>query len=156
MCLITKTIFAFICCLVLTVKITAQSPSTAQPKLKLGYVKNGDLDCGEAYAYTLKDLRNRRFIFAEGMDEPASINVNGNNIKLHPVDSSEGKGKEKIGRRSWKTYTAGYLKVRLDKVVTKICDPTDESCEVIYYKVVMTVTRKSQKIIVKLTGFEGC
>jgi hypothetical protein len=146
-----KILLALLFSVALSSGIKAQSMSapSAQPKLKLGYVKNGDIGCGCSYSSNVTDLRNRRYIFIESMDEPAYINLNGRNLKLRPVASSKTKGEEKAGRRSWETYIAGDLKIRLDKIVTKVCDPNDEACEVTSYKATMTVTRKAEKTIVR-------
>ena len=153
-----KILLALLFSLALSSEVKAQSmpAPSAQPKLRLGYVKNGDIGCGCSYSSNVTDLQNRRYIFIESMDEPAYINLNGRNLKLRPVASSKTKGEEKVGHRSWETYIAGELKIRLDKVVTKVCDPKDEACEVTFYKATITVTRKARKTIVKLTGLCGC
>lgn len=130
--------------------------ATSQPKLQLGYVKNGDIGCGCSFARNKTDLRQRRYIYSESMGEPAYINVNGKNLKLHPVASSETGGKEKVGKHSWETFTADGLKIRLDKTVTWVCPPKDEACEVTYYKAMLTVSGKGQTITETLTGMCGC
>jgi hypothetical protein len=90
------------------------------------------------------------------MDEPAYIKVNGKNLKLQPVAASDTNAKERVGKRSWETYTAGGLKIRLDKTVTWVCPPKDEACEVTYYKATLTVSGKGQTITEHLTGNCGC
>lgn len=150
------TILLFISSLGMPLISTAQSKPDTRSELKLGYVKNGEIGCGCSFSLNADDLRNRRYIFSEELDEPAYINVNGKNLKLEPVDFSEATDEEKVGQRSWKIYKAGDLKVRLDKVVTKICDPNDEACEVTYYNATMTITQKTQEVTVKLAGLCGC
>jgi len=140
----------------LSAEITAQSSSPATRHLNPGYVKDGDIGCGCAFALNPADLRKRRYIYIQGMDEPAYVNLNGKNLKLRPVTSSETKVKEKVGDRSWATYIAGDIKIRMDYVVTRVCDPNDESCEATWYKAIMTVTRKTERTIVRLTGSCGC
>ena len=91
------------------------------------------------------------------MDEPAYINLDGKDLKLEEVESGGSEAvPEKVGDRSWEAHVAGDVKVRIDRTVTKVCDPKDESCEVTYYKAVMTITRKTQKAIVKTIGLCGC
>lgn len=59
----------------------------------------------------------------------------------------------KVGDREWAIYAVGEVRVRVDYLVTKVCDPKDESCEVTYYKATLTVTRKSQRTAIKTSGF---
>ena len=59
------------------------------------------------------------------------------------------------GDRSWETYVAGDVKARIDWTVTLVCDPKDESCELTYYKAALTITRKTQRAIVKAVGLCG-
>lgn len=155
---VTRTILASLVVLVSSPTLIAQpKPTTmSQARLRLGYVKNGDIGCGCSFARNQTDLRKRRYIYSESMDEPAYINVNGNNLKLYPVASSETDGAEKVGQQSWETFTAGNLKIRLEKIVTKICDPNDESCEVTYYEARIIVNSKRQKISEPLIGLCGC
>ena len=139
-------------------EINAQSTSTssAQPKLRLGYVKDNDVGCGSAFSLNATDMGNRRYIFAQDMDDPPYINLNGKNLQLRLTGYSKPKGKEKVGDRSWETYAAGELKVRIDYTVTKVCTPRDEICETTYLNATMTVSQKTQKTTVKLTGRSGC
>jgi hypothetical protein len=139
-------------------EINAQSTSTssAQPKLRLGYVKDNDVGCGSAFSLNATDMGNRRYIFAQDMDDPPYINLNGKNLQLRLTGYSKPKGKEKVGDRSWETYAAGELKVRIDYTVTKVCTPRDEICETTYLNATMTVSQKTLKTTVKLTGRSGC
>ncbi len=158
MSLVTKMISAILFILAFSSESNVQAISTSslQSSLKLGYVKNGDIGCGCSFARNKVDLQNRRYLYIQGMDEPAYININGKNIKLHHFAPSDEQVREKIGQRSWGKFTAGDIKIRLEKIVTKVCDPNDEDCEVTNYKATMTVTRKAQKITVKLIGLCGC
>ncbi|HYE75913.1 MAG TPA: hypothetical protein VEF04_21390 [Blastocatellia bacterium] len=139
---VTKMIFVIFVGLAFSPILMAQpsSTETSQAKLRIGYVKNSDIGCGCYFARSLSDLRKDRYIYSEIINEPAFINVNGKNLKLNPVASSEANGEEKVGQRSWETFTARDLKIRLEKVVTKVCDPNDESCEVTYYNATLTVS----------------
>ena len=127
-----------------------------QSKIQLGYVRHGDFGCGCYFARNKTDLRKRRYIYSESMDGPAYINVNGKNLELQPIASSETNGEEGVGRRSWQTFTAGDLRIRLELTVTWVCPPKDEGCEVTYYKAILTVSGKGQKITENLTGMCGC
>ena len=158
MSLVTKMISAILCILAFSSGASPQAISTSslRSSFKLGYVKNGDIGCGCYFARNKAELQNRRYLYIHGMDESAYINVNGKNIKLHRFAPIYEPIREKIGQRSWGKFTAGNIKIRLEKTVTKICDPNDEDCEVTNYKATMTVTKKAQKIIVKLIGLCGC
>ena len=114
------------------------------------------LGCGSAFSLNTTDMGNCRYIFAQDMDDPPYINLNGKNLQLRLTGYSKPKGKEKVGDRSWETYAAGELKVRIDYTVTKVCTPRDEICETTYLNATMTVSQKTQKTTVKLTGRSGC
>ena len=137
-------------------EINAQSTSSAQPKLRLGYVKDHDVGCGSAFSLNAIDMGNRRYIFAQDMDDPPYINLNGKNLQLRLTSYSKPKGKEKVGDRSRETYAAGDVKVRIDYTVTKVCTPRDKICETTYLNATMTVSQKALKTTVKLTGRSGC
>jgi hypothetical protein len=137
-------------------ELNAQSTSSAQPKLRLGYVKDHDVGCGSAFSLTTTDMGNHRYIFAQDMDDPPYINLNGKNLQLRLTASSKPNGKEKVGDRSWETYAAGDVKVRIDYTVTKVCTPRDKICETTYLNATMTVSHEGQKTTVNLTGRSGC
>ena len=144
--------------LILSAEVKAQSPITPspRPKFKIGYVIDGNIGVGCSLSLNIADRRERRYVFVQGMDEPAYINLDGENLKLELVDYSDVKNvPEKVGDRSWEIYVAGDVKVRIDRTVTWVCDPKDESCETTYYKAVMTITRKTQRAIIKTVGLCG-
>jgi len=145
--------------LILSAEVKAQSPITPSPRpqLKIGYVEAGIGGCGCSLALNAADIRKGRYVFIQDLDEPAYINLDGKDLRLDEVESGGSEAvPEKVGDRSWEAYVAGDVKVRIDRTVTKVCDPKDESCEVAYYKAVMTITRKTQKAIVKTIGLCGC
>jgi hypothetical protein len=130
--------------------------SSPGPRLNIGYVKFEGNACGCSLSLNIPDEVERRYVFVRDEGEPAYINLDGNNLKLEPVDSSERKVPEKVGDRSWETFVAGDVKARIDWTVRRVCDPKDEGCEVTYYRAILTVTRKTQKITVKTIGLCGC
>jgi hypothetical protein len=133
---------------------TTTSPG---PQLKIGYVEVGIGGCGCSLALNAADERKGRFVFIQDMDEPAYINLDGKDLKLEEVDSGGSEAvPEKVGDRSWVAYVAGDVKVRIDRTVTRVCDPKDESCEVTYYKAILTVSRKTQKTTIRTIGLCGC
>ncbi|HEV2664152.1 MAG TPA: hypothetical protein VG324_04540 [Blastocatellia bacterium] len=133
---------------------TATSPGT---QLKIGYVEVGIGGCGCSLALNADDLRKGRYVFIQDDGEPAYINLDGKDLKLEEVDSGGSQAViEKVGDRSWIAYVAGDVKVRIDRTVTQVCDPKDESCEVTYYKVILTVSRKTQRTTIRTIGLCGC
>jgi hypothetical protein len=140
----------------LEINAQSTSASSAQPKLRLGYVKDHDVGCGSAFFLNTTDMENRRYIFSQDVDDPPYINMNGKNLQLRLTVISKPTRKEKVGDRWWETYAAGDVKVRIDYTVTKVCTPQDEMCETTYLNAIMTVSQKSRKTTVKLTGYSGC
>ncbi|HZF37519.1 MAG TPA: hypothetical protein VE715_01730 [Blastocatellia bacterium] len=140
----------------LEINAQSASASSAQPKLRLGYVKDHDVGCGSAFFLNTTDMENRRYIFSQDVDDPPYINLNGKNLQLRLTVISKPTRKEKVGDRWWETYAAGDVKVRIDYTVTKVCTPQDEMCETTYLNAIMTVSQESWKTTVKLTGYSGC
>ena len=137
----------------------AQTSTTSSPgpQLKIGYVEVGIGGCGCSLALNAADLREGRYIFIQDDGEPAYINLDGKDLKLEEVDSGGSEAViEKVGDRSWVAYVAGDVKVRIDRTVTRVCDPKDESCEVTYYKAILTVSRRTQKTTIRTIGLCGC
>jgi len=137
----------------------AQTSTTTSPgpQLKIGYLEVGIGGCGCSLVLNLADIRKGRYVFIQDEGEPAYINLDGKDLKLEEIDSGGSEAvPEKVGDRSWVAYVAGDVKVRIDRTVTHICDPKDESCEVTYYKAILTVSRKTQKTTIRMIGLCGC
>jgi hypothetical protein len=132
-------------------------PTTVQTKIRLGFIKNMESGCGCAFGRNQSDMDKDRYIYSDMLtDGSPYINVNGKNLKLTPVASSKLAKKLRVGNHSWETYTAGELKIRLDKTVTWVCPPKDEGCETTVYKVVLTISGKGQTVTEHLIGSCGC
>ena len=158
MCLV-RIVFAFLIVTAFSSQALAQTSTTSSPgpQLKIGYVEVGIGGCGCSLALNLADIREGRFVFIQDEGEPAYINLDGKGLKLEEVDSGGSEAvPEKVGDRSWVAYAAGAVKVRIDRTVTRVCDPKDESCEVTYYKVILTVSRKTQRTTIRTIGLCGC
>ena len=115
---------------------------------KLGYVKDESLldNCGCSLYRNNKDEQKQRRIFITDMAQKAFINLDGKDLLLRMIDHSiEKKGKSKIGDHSWEIYKAGKLNLRVDSIISKLCDAKDESCEVIRYKATITLTRNGDR-----------
>lgn len=142
-------------------------PQTKAPSLKplqLGIIKEDRVNETSAFngcSCTLfrnrKEQRKQQVIFLSGMSENGLINLNGKDLTLRLLDSSpEKKRREKIGDRKWEIFNAGNTHLRVDYTISKLCDPKDESCEAIYYKAILTLTRDKQKVVLNTIGACGC
>jgi hypothetical protein len=135
----------------------AQSNSPISNRLILGPVEDPDFGCGCWLSRTKLDGRNRRFVFMSPLDGSAYINLNQKTITLRLIAESRDKKRgPRVGDRSWAIYSDGNVRLRIDYIVTTVCDPKDESCEVTYYNAIMTVTRNQQKAVVHTSGLCGC
>ena len=99
--------------LVLVILLAQLAHSQSNP-IKLGYVKSASDGCGCSFAYNLAEFWKEKHLFVSPMDEPTFINIDGQDIQLKLIAESNQKTGEKVGDRSWATYVAGDLKVRLD------------------------------------------
>jgi hypothetical protein len=134
------------------------SPSVTKP-FKLGFVKDEALlnDCGCSFYLSHKDVNKRRHVFLSDLSQNAIINLDAKDLRLLLIDHSAEKNDElKVGDRSWEIYRAGKVRLRVDYVVRKLCDPNDEGCEVIYYDATLSLTRDGQKAAFKVVGLCGC
>lgn len=133
-----KTFFTLLLITFIPFELQAQTQpkGAASTKFVLGVVEDGALGCGCSLYRNAADGRNQRHVFVQDMDEDeAIINLDGKNVRLRPVDSG-GPSPEralKVGDRSWETYAAGDVRVRIDYTVRSVCAPKDEGCEVTYY-----------------------
>ncbi len=150
-----KLLAVLVASLLVATQAHSQVVSAPAKIFKLGYVKDESLldNCGCSLYRNNSDERKQRRIFITDMAQKAYINLDGKDLLLRLMDkSNEKKGKPKIGDHSWETYKAGNLKLRVDSIISKLCDAKDESCEVIRYKATITLTRNGQKEILKTIG----
>lgn len=142
----------------------AQTKAPSLKPLQLGIIKedrsketsafNG---CGCTLFRNRQEQRKQQVIFLSDMSENALINLNGKDLVLRLIDSSpEKKRREKIGDRRWEIFKAGNTQLRVDYTISNLCDTKDESCEAIYYKAILTLTRNEQKIVANTIGACGC
>lgn len=135
------------------------SSSGAAAELKIGTLGRDLIDGCGCSLQLLQDFRRKssRYIFIHNFHEAPVMNIDGQNIKLEEL--AQGKppqGESRKGERHTERYRAGDLNVRIDYVVTGVCDPKDEGCEVTWYDATLTVTRGDQKKVVKAVGVCGC
>jgi hypothetical protein len=137
----------------------AQSSNPGQqrgPGLKLEDVDAGAFGCGCSLSRNSVEARKLKFLVVSPMDDATYIKLNGEKIKMHLVASSKRRTRERVGDRSWEKYAAGNVTMRIDYVVTRVCGPKEEGCEVTNYRAVLTVSRGAQTVVVKGIADCGC
>ena len=145
--------------IVMPADLRSQSKAPPATPLKLGIVKDDSSfdGCGCSLYLNRRDEKTHRAVFLADFAENAAINVNGKDLRLRlTASSSEKNDHAKVGDRSWEIYRAGATTLRVDYTVTKICDPNDESCEVLYYRTTLTLIHQGQRTSIKTTGLCGC
>ena len=126
--------------------------------LKIGVVSNRDSSDGPGCSLQLPaDYRkhNERYTLLSDSEDNAVMNIDGQDMNLKLVSHREPRGPSKKGDRSTWTYSRRGITVRVDFVVTALCPPNDEVCEVIYYDATITVTRGTNKQLVIVKGVCG-
>ena len=147
----------FVSVLLIAQFVYPQSGESTSNSIKLGYVRDFDYGCGCYFSYNSSNIWKDKNLFVSSIEEDTVvINVDGKDVKLRSIAQSKDKMDEKVGDRSWETYIAGDLKVRLDYVVTKVCDPNDESCESTRYRATLTVMRGKQRRVINGAAICGC
>jgi hypothetical protein len=96
-----------------------------------------------------------RNVFVSDFEKHAMMNVDGRDRLLALGKSSEPKGEPKPGLRSMFLYRGDGVEVVVRYVVTKVCAPDDESCEVITYDANVTVKAQSGKRTIRTHGICG-
>lgn len=100
--------------------------------------------------------QNDRYVFQSNVDGRGKINVDGTDLELNLVRRSETTGATKVGDRTRETLEAKRIRVEIEYLVTKVCDPDDESCEQVWYSATITVTRNRTARRVRVRGACGC
>ena len=124
--------------------------------LKVGVIAKGDsFDGAGCSLWMPSDAKKRRAVFLSDFDGSAVINIDGKDIELKLINRREPKGGPKKGDRSTWNYAAKNVSARVDYVVTRVCDPNDEACEVTWYDATIAVASGKRKRVVKVTGICG-
>ena len=132
---------------------TVRSPAAT---LQIGIVQNVDEFAGFGCRLQLAPdygKRNGRHIFVNDGEEEAIMNIDGSDVRLNRIGFESGAGNN--SSRFVDIYGKDELDVRVDLLVTKRCDPSDENCEVTLFDAVITVTRGVAKETVPAKGFCG-
>ena len=142
---------------VLAIMFVFSSVAHAQSqKLRLGNVDDGAFGCGCSMSRNAAEERRMKFILVTPMDDATYIQLDDKRLTLRLVAESKRRRRERVGDRAWETYSDGDVTVRVDYVVTRVCGPREEDCEVTNYRATMTITRGKQKLVVKGLANCGC
>lgn len=128
--------------------LRGQDQSVPQPKVLpvIGFIRNStDFDGAGCTLWPRTDRKyaDGRDLFRSDFDGRAVMNIDGRDRPLKLTASSEPKIKLKVGRRSMYRYQGDGVTVNVRYIVTGICKPDDESCEVTNFDAVVTVTTGS-------------
>jgi len=116
--------------------------------------------CGCYFKFRGTPQNVERYVFYSSIDDDktAWMNVGGRDVKLmlEKETGLKGKEEERVGSRSRALYALGNISVSGTYVVTRVCDPNDESCESTQYDVSLVVKKGSKSQVVKAVGGCGC
>ena len=151
---------AIVIALVLVVSsITAlgQNPKLSS-SFRVGLIKDSRLFHEGGCSMQLPNDWNRHndnYIFISDFDNRGFINIDGKDFTLRQESADEGQGRLHIGKREKYVFRGEGVEVVADYVVTWICPPANESCEVTHYDGKLTVTRGSEKQTIVVKGLCG-
>jgi hypothetical protein len=124
--------------------------------LQIGIVATpGDYD-GAGCRFQLRsdfEKLNERYVFVANAEEQGILNIDGADVWLPRVGFDAGNG---VGfSRFVDYYRKDGLEVRVDLVVTKKCEPSDENCEMTLYDSVLSVKRGAARRMLRTRAFCG-
>ena len=128
----------------------AATRTSAKRELANGFVQNTREFDGAGCSLWLPSDRaysSERRIFLSDLDNHAAININGRDTALMLVNFREPKGEAKKGDRSSYRYRGEGVEVGIKFIVSGVCAPDDESCEVIHYDATIT-SRPAKRVLV--------
>jgi hypothetical protein len=127
-------------------------------RLSIHFVRNASaFEEGGCQLWLSTDHNNGsdRFIFLSDLENHAVMNVNERDVLLDPVSSTEHKAQLKRGDRSVNRFRGGGVEVVVRYVVTGLCAPEDENCEVTGYNATIAVSLGSAKRVLAAHGICG-
>jgi hypothetical protein len=129
-----------------------QKPPTISP------LKNQEpfYDCGCRFARAAKAAgKNGPYVFAASIDGPAWVNLGGADLRVPPAGQTSCAAERLAEKCSW-TYRDGGVHVTLSAAVTRVCPPTDESCESATMRGTLTAESQGQTFTAEVEGVCGC
>jgi hypothetical protein len=127
--------------ILITAGVSGQSPQPGRLPT-IGFVKNaaafGEGGC-TLWLLTDRALTDERRVFLSNFEDRAVVNVDGRDVEMKLVGSSNAEGEAKKGRISTFRYRGTGVDVIVRYVVTGLCAPDDEQCEVVSYDAELAV-----------------
>jgi hypothetical protein len=129
--------------------------SNSEP-FRIGNVTKNFSKAGGCTITRSKNVWHSPPLFTSDLQNHASININGSDkiLRLTKADEDTAKKEPVIGDRSRFYYAGGGVKVAVEYVITEVCAPSDESCEVTYYRAELAVSANHQTV--NVTGYAVC
>ncbi|MEP6920467.1 MAG: hypothetical protein ABI967_05020 [bacterium] len=134
---------------------------TASKQRLVGNLRNKRLvdGCGCYFQFPGSKKNSEDYLFVSSLEEnekTAWMNIDGRDVKLRLVREVAGKGRERVGSRSSKSFTGGDVTVMSTYVATRVCAYNDESCEATDYAAIFVVRKSNRVQTVKAVGGCGC
>jgi len=141
--------------------VAAAAPTAITDDTMVGIIKNSDVMQGCGCYFNPATETNRgstRYVFLASLEagQNAWMNIDGKDVKLRLIKSVDPKGQIKVGKRSTGQYASGDIVVNVEKVVTGVCPPKDEDCEVTDYEATISITKGNRAQTAKAKGGCGC
>jgi hypothetical protein len=142
----------------------SQGSKTSRPlAVKIGYVTDTHATEGCGCSFYLPGEENKTgaksILSLEDFGEAAWMNLNGKDVRIKQIKSTESLANLKKGRRFYKIYRYGDMQIRIDHHVTWTCEsdmPESESCEVTDFDLTFTFSQKGQTHAIRAKGICGC
>ena len=124
----------------------------------IGVIRNADDFDGPGCSLWMRTVplyTDGREVFRSDAADRAVMHIDGQDRVMKVVSPVERPVSPKIGDRTSYDYRSDGITVRVQYVVTGVCKPEDESCEVTNYDATVTVTSRSGTRVVQAHGICG-
>jgi hypothetical protein len=128
----------------------------------VGYVSDANVvdGCGCSFYWPGEENKEgAKSIFSSDFGEIVWMHLNGKDIQLKLIKSTESEKNVKKGGRYFQIYQAGDMTIRVDCHVTWTCEadmPDSESCEITHYDLKITFSQNTRQKIIYAKGVCGC
>ncbi len=156
-------LISFLFLLFPAVVVPQEKKDTPTPlPVTVGYVSDANVvdGCG-CYFYWPGDENKdeAKSIFSSDFGGIVWMHLNGRDVKLKLIKSTETKENAKKGGHYSQIYQAGQMIIRVDYHVTWTCEadmPESESCEVTHYDLNITFSQNNRQKTIRAKGICGC
>jgi hypothetical protein len=131
--------------------------------VKVGYVLGAHevRGCGCSFYRPGEEKKSdaKKIFSSEDFGRIAWMNLNGEDVRIDQIKSTEPMENIKKGSRYYKIYRYREMQIRIDYRVTWTCSsdmPESESCEVTHYDVKITFSQNGHMNTVLAKGVCGC